>query len=69
MRRGIPEDLLEYELSLSSVLEGMIRLPVDVKILNQAPIAFRYEVTRGKSYSAGTRKQDLDSLRTHGMNT
>ena len=45
---GIPEDLLEYELSLSSVLEGRIRLPVDVKILNKAPIAFRYEVTRGE---------------------
>lgn len=44
----IPEDLLEYELSLSSILEGSIRMPMDVKILNFAPIAFRYEVTRGE---------------------
>jgi predicted nucleotidyltransferase len=44
----IPEDFLDYELSLSSILEGRVRLPIDVKILNHAPIAFRYEVTRGK---------------------
>jgi uncharacterized protein len=35
-------------LSLSSILEGRIRLPLDVKILNYAPLAFRYEVTRGE---------------------
>ncbi|HMB46174.1 MAG TPA: nucleotidyltransferase domain-containing protein [Candidatus Methanoperedens sp.] len=45
---GIPENLFEYELSLSSILEGRVRLPMDVKILNHAPIAFRYEVTRGE---------------------
>lgn len=33
-------------MSLSSILEGKARLPIDVKILNHAPIAFRYEVTR-----------------------
>ncbi|MCX9029528.1 MAG: nucleotidyltransferase domain-containing protein [Candidatus Methanoperedens sp.] len=45
---GIPEDFFDYELSLSSILEGRIRLPLDVKILNYAPLAFRYEVTRGE---------------------
>lgn len=45
---GMPEDLFEYELSLLSILEGRIRLPMDVKILNHAPLAFRYEVTRGE---------------------
>lgn len=44
----IPEDLLKYELSLSSILEERIRLPVDIKILNTAPLGFRYEVTRGE---------------------
>ena len=45
---GISEDLFKYELSLSSILEDRVRLPMDVKILNHAPIAFRYEVTRGE---------------------
>jgi len=49
---GIPEDLFEYELSLSSSLEDRVRLPMDVKILNLAPIAFRYEVTRGEVISS-----------------
>ena len=44
----VPEDFFDYELSLSSILEDRIRLPIDVKILNHAPIAFRYEVTRGE---------------------
>ena len=39
-------DHFEYELSLSSILESSVRLPMDVKILNHAPLAFRYEVTR-----------------------
>jgi predicted nucleotidyltransferase len=47
----IPEDFLDYELFLSSILESRVRLPVDVKILNHAPIAFRYEVTRGEAIS------------------
>lgn len=48
----IPEDLFEYELSLSSILEDRVRLLMDVKILNLAPIAFRYEVTRGEVISS-----------------
>lgn len=44
----IPDDFFDYELSLSSILEGRVRLPMDVKILNHAPLAFRYEVTRGE---------------------
>ena len=42
------KEALDYEISLSLELEKMLRLPVDVKVLNYAPLSFRYEVTRGK---------------------
>nr|AAU83094.1 putative nucleotidyltransferase [uncultured archaeon GZfos26E7] len=41
-------DPLEYELSISSMLEQRIKLPVDVRVLNHAPNSFCYEVTRGE---------------------
>ena len=41
-------DLLECELSIASMLEQRIRLPVDVRVLNHAPNSFCYEVTRGE---------------------
>ncbi len=40
-------DELEYEISLSLQAEKKLGLPVDIKILNNAPLGFRYHVTRG----------------------
>jgi len=40
-------DDVEYEISLSLRLEKELGLPVDVKILNNAPLAFRYHASRG----------------------
>jgi predicted nucleotidyltransferase len=40
-------DDIEYEISLSLQLEKELGLPVDVKILNNAPLAFRYHASRG----------------------
>jgi predicted nucleotidyltransferase len=40
-------DDIEYEISLSLRLEKELGLPVDVKILNNAPLAFRYHASRG----------------------
>jgi predicted nucleotidyltransferase len=40
-------DLVEYEISLSLQLEKELRLPADVKILNTAPLSFRYHATLG----------------------
>lgn len=40
-------DDVEYEISLSLRLEKEIGLPVDVKILNNAPLSFRYHASRG----------------------
>lgn len=39
---------LDYELNLSVELEKALKLPVDVKILNYAPLSFRYKITKGE---------------------
>lgn len=44
-----PDGVLEYELRLSAWLEPEVRLPVDVKVLNDAPLSFRYAATGGIS--------------------
>ena len=38
--------VLEYELVLERVLEEVIRFPSDVRILNNAPLAFRFGVLK-----------------------
>ena len=40
-------DTIDLEISLSLKIENFLRLPVDVKILNFAPLSFRYHVTKG----------------------
>jgi hypothetical protein len=40
-------DDVEYEISLSLQLEKELGLPVDIKILNNAPLSFRYHASRG----------------------
>jgi len=40
-------DCIDYELKLSLRLEKYIGNPIDVKILNEAPLGFRYHSTRG----------------------
>lgn len=42
------KDVLNYEIDLSLELEKNLHLPVDVKILNYAPLSFKYEVTKGE---------------------
>lgn len=43
-----PEAAMDYEFALSAVLERHVRLPVDVQVLNHAPLGFRYAVTSGE---------------------
>lgn len=38
---------LDYELRLAAWLEREVRYAVDVKVLNDAPLGFRYAATRG----------------------
>jgi predicted nucleotidyltransferase len=40
-------DVADYEVSLSLRLEEALNLPVDVKVLNEAALSFRYHVSRG----------------------
>lgn len=37
-----------YEAELSSLLTAMARIPVDVRVLNDAPLGFVYHVLRGR---------------------
>ena len=41
-----PEDPMSFELELEAVLYGLMHIPVDVRILNQAPISFSQNVIR-----------------------
>jgi hypothetical protein len=38
---------VDFELSLSLKIGKYLKVPVDIKILNYAPLSFRYQVTRG----------------------
>ena len=42
------EDILDYEISVSLDIEKQIHFPIDVKVLNPAPLGFKYEVTKGE---------------------
>lgn len=39
---------IDFEISFSIKLEKDIKVPVDSKILNDAPLSFRYHATRGQ---------------------
>lgn len=41
-------DVLRFESRVASELEELIRLPVDVRVLNHAPLGFLYHVTCGR---------------------
>ncbi len=41
--------ILKLELELESELEDIIRIPADVRIINNAPISFVYNILRNKS--------------------
>lgn len=42
-----PEADLEYAFALADALEARVPYPVDVRIVNDAPLPFRYNVTKG----------------------
>ncbi|MCU0289544.1 MAG: nucleotidyltransferase domain-containing protein [Acidobacteria bacterium] len=49
-------DTLRYELELSIEMESLIKagelfkrcIPIDIKVINDAPVTFRYSVSKGK---------------------
>jgi predicted nucleotidyltransferase len=46
-KKEVDTDPVDLEISLSLELEKSIRLPIDVKILNDAPLGFCYHATKG----------------------
>lgn len=40
---------VDYEIDLGLAVQQRVRMPVDVKRLNEAPLAFRYHATRGRA--------------------
>ena len=45
--RKIPDSLLEYELNMEVILSNvMVGSPVDVRLLNGAPLSFQYNVVK-----------------------
>ncbi len=42
----MPESTLEYELALEAILMEIADLPVDLRILNEAPLSFIYNVIK-----------------------
>ena len=43
-----PEQSTQYGLTLSQTLSSKLRIPVDARVLNFAPVSFLYHVIRGK---------------------
>ena len=44
----VQDRLRGYESDLASELERQVRMPVDVRLLNDAPLSFRYHVLKGR---------------------
>lgn len=44
--KSAPAELLPVELDLEEKLYNMVQYPVDVRILNSAPLSFRYNVIK-----------------------
>ncbi|AIY89255.1 hypothetical protein GACE_0198 [Geoglobus acetivorans] len=45
---GRVKDFLEYEIGLSLEIEESIKYPVDVRVLNSAPLSFKYRAIKGE---------------------
>lgn len=62
---GSKKEVLQYELALERKLEEIIGFPVDVRIINYAPLSFRFKVIKDRfllfSKNEGIRS-DFESL-------
>ncbi|MBE8540172.1 nucleotidyltransferase domain-containing protein [Geoglobus acetivorans] len=45
---GKVKDFIQYEVELSIEIEKSVKLPVDVRVLNSAPLSFKYRAIRGE---------------------
>ena len=56
----LPSNALSYELGLSSELELAFGVPVDVKVINNAPFTFSAEAIRGRLLFSKTDDKRID---------
>lgn len=56
------EEALDYEIDLSIEFEQTLHLPVDIKILNFAPLGFQYHATKGELIFSREEKKRYDFL-------
>ena len=57
-----PDRLRGYECELAEAIEDGINVPADVRVLNDAPLSFRYHVLKGQLLMARDR-EILDTFR------
>ncbi|TXT56117.1 MAG: Nucleotidyltransferase domain protein [Candidatus Thorarchaeota archaeon] len=44
LNRPTNQDIFDYTIKFAAELEGKVRLPIDIQVLNEAPLPFRYIV-------------------------
>jgi len=55
-------DILKYELSLPLKIQSRIKFPIEVRVINYAPLAFQYYSTTGKLLSCCDDDKRVDFL-------
>jgi len=55
-------DILKYELSLSSELQARVKCAIEVRVINYAPLAFQYYSTIGRLLSCSDDDKRVDFL-------
>lgn len=58
---------LDYEIQLSIELELVIKIPIDIKIINFAPLPFKYNITKGNLLFCKDNKLRLKFIETTWM--
>lgn len=44
--KNLPDPVINYEIDLEIMLEEVSKYPVDVRVLNNAPLSFKYQVIK-----------------------
>ena len=53
---------LDYEVALTNALKEPVPCPLDVRVVNDAPLPFRYSVSRGRPLAARNRRALVEFL-------
>lgn len=58
----LPADLFDYTMTLSVALTRRLRLPVDIQVLNNAPLGFQHQVLQGQLLFSRNESQLTDYI-------